>query len=131
MPTDVSPVRALVVNQHTRWDTSIDAGKEFAAQLKAYGVSTRAVERARAPRGTPVLASVQGRRLDSIVKSMLLPSDNDYAEALHRLVALRMGYASHLVGCGRGPAQGARRVWASTSAPPGSTTAAACPAPTG
>jgi serine-type D-Ala-D-Ala carboxypeptidase/endopeptidase (penicillin-binding protein 4) len=94
MPTDVSPVRALVVNQHTRWDTSIDAAKEFAAQLKLYGVSTRAIERARATRGNPVLASVQGRRLDSIVKSMLLPSDNDYAEALHRLVALRMGYAA-------------------------------------
>src|SRR5688572_2229372 len=41
MPTDVSPVRALVVNQHTRWDTSIDAGQEFAAQLKLYGVTTR------------------------------------------------------------------------------------------
>jgi serine-type D-Ala-D-Ala carboxypeptidase/endopeptidase (penicillin-binding protein 4) len=94
MPTDVSPVRALVVNQHTRWDTSIDAGKEFAAQLKLYGVTTRAVERARATSGNPVLASVQGRRLDSIVKSMLLPSDNDYAEALHRLVALKMGYAA-------------------------------------
>ena len=94
MPTDVSPVRALVVNQHTRWDTSIDAGKEFAAQLKLYGVTTRAVERARATSGNPVLASVQGRRLDSIVKSMLLPSDNDYAEALHRLVAKKMGYAA-------------------------------------
>ena len=94
MPTDVSPVRALVVNQHTSWDTSIDEGKEFAAQLKAYGLTPRGVERARAPRGTPVLASVQGRRLDSIVKSMLLPSDNDYAEALHRLVALKTGYAA-------------------------------------
>ena len=41
-----------------------------------------------------MLASVQGRRLDSIVKRMLLPSDNDYAEALHRLVALKMGYAA-------------------------------------
>jgi D-alanyl-D-alanine carboxypeptidase/D-alanyl-D-alanine-endopeptidase (penicillin-binding protein 4) len=94
MPTDVSPVRSLVVNQHTRWDTSIDAGNEFAAQLKAYGLTLRAVERARTPRGAPVLASVQGRRLDSIVKSMLLPSDNDYAEALHRLVALKTGYAA-------------------------------------
>ena len=94
MPTDVSPVRALVVNQHTRWDTSIDAGNEFAAQLKAYGLTPRGVERARAPRGTPVLASVQGRRLDAIVKSMLLPSDNDYAEALHRLVALKTGYGA-------------------------------------
>jgi D-alanyl-D-alanine carboxypeptidase/D-alanyl-D-alanine-endopeptidase (penicillin-binding protein 4) len=92
MPTDVSPVRALVVSQHRRWDTSLDAGKVFSELLANYGVRTRAIERARAPKGSPVLATVQGRRLDSIVKSMLLPSDNDYAEALHRLVARKAGY---------------------------------------
>jgi serine-type D-Ala-D-Ala carboxypeptidase/endopeptidase (penicillin-binding protein 4) len=94
MPTDVSPVRALVVNQHTRWDTSIDAGNEFATQLKAHGVSTRAVERARAAVGARLLASSQSPRLDTLIKRMLLPSDNDYAEALHRLVALKTGYAA-------------------------------------
>jgi D-alanyl-D-alanine carboxypeptidase/D-alanyl-D-alanine-endopeptidase (penicillin-binding protein 4) len=98
MPTDVSPVRALVVGQHRRWDTSIDAGNEFASLLKEYGVRTSAVVRARAPAGTPLLAKVQGRRLDLIVKDMLLPSDNDHAEALHRLVAIRAGYPATWTG---------------------------------
>ncbi|MEP6761119.1 MAG: D-alanyl-D-alanine carboxypeptidase/D-alanyl-D-alanine-endopeptidase [Sporichthyaceae bacterium] len=98
MPTDVSPVRALVVGQHTRWDTSLDAGNVFASLLKEYGVRTSSVVRARAPGGTPVLAKVQGRSLDLIVKDMLLPSDNDYAEALHRLVALRSGYPATWAG---------------------------------
>jgi D-alanyl-D-alanine carboxypeptidase/D-alanyl-D-alanine-endopeptidase (penicillin-binding protein 4) len=98
MPTDVSPVRALVVNQHRRWDTSIDAGQVFANLLATYGVRTRAVERARAARAAPVLASVRSPRLDGIVRAMLLPSDNDYAEALHRLVALRAGYPATWTG---------------------------------
>jgi len=98
MPTDVSPVRALVVSQHTRWDTSIDAGKVFSNLLATYGVRTVAVQRARAARTAPVLASVQSPRLDGIVKGMLLPSDNDYAEALHRLVALRAGYPATWAG---------------------------------
>ena len=98
MPTDVSPVRALVVSQHTKWDTSIDAGHVFAGLLKEYGVRTSSVVRARAPRGAPLLASVKGRRLDLIVKDMLLPSDNDHAEALHRAVALRSGYPATWAG---------------------------------
>jgi D-alanyl-D-alanine carboxypeptidase/D-alanyl-D-alanine-endopeptidase (penicillin-binding protein 4) len=98
MPTDVSPVRALVVSGHRRWDTSIDAGNVFAGLLKEYGVRTSAVVRARAPAGTPVLAKVQGRRLDVMVKDMLLPSDNDHAEALHRLVAIRAGYPATWTG---------------------------------
>ena len=92
MPTDVSPVRALVVSQHRRWDTSIDAGKVFAELLAGYGVKTRSVVRGRAVAGAPALASVLSRRMDGIVASMLLPSDNDHAEALHRLVALRTGH---------------------------------------
>jgi len=90
-PTDVSPVRALVVSQHRRWDTSIDAGKVFAELLAAYGVKTRSVVRGRAAADAPVLAAVRGHQMDRMVASMLLPSDNDYAEALHRLVALRAG----------------------------------------
>jgi len=94
MPTDVSPVRALVVNQHRVWDTSVDAGKVFSGFLKSYGVTTREVVRGRAAAGARVLASVQGRRVDRIVEAMLLPSDNDIAEALHRLVALKAGRAA-------------------------------------
>ena len=114
-----------------RWDTSIDAGKVFAAQLKAYGVRTRAVERARAAtRQRPCWPRCRAGGWTTIVKRMLLPSDNDYAEALHRLVALRMGYAATWSGAAAAQRK-VLRGWASTSAPPGSTTAAACPAPTG
>jgi D-alanyl-D-alanine carboxypeptidase/D-alanyl-D-alanine-endopeptidase (penicillin-binding protein 4) len=70
----------------------------FAGLLKEYGVRTSSVVRAHAPRGAPLLASVQGRRLDMIVKDMLLPSDNDHAEALHRVVALRSGYPATWAG---------------------------------
>jgi serine-type D-Ala-D-Ala carboxypeptidase/endopeptidase (penicillin-binding protein 4) len=92
VPADVSPVRALVVDQHRNLDTSKDAGKVFAAKLLNYGVRTSAVYRGHVTTGAPVLASVQGRRVDSMLGSMLRPSDNDYAEAFHRLVARRMGY---------------------------------------
>ena len=37
---------------------------------------------------------MQGDRLDAIVKQMLLVSDNDHAEALHRLVARKAGYST-------------------------------------
>jgi D-alanyl-D-alanine carboxypeptidase/D-alanyl-D-alanine-endopeptidase (penicillin-binding protein 4) len=45
-----------------------------------------------------VLASVQGLRLDQIVHHMLLASDNDYAEALNRLVGIASGYGSTWTG---------------------------------
>ena len=37
---DVSPVRALVVDQHRRWDTSLDAGQVFASKSWSARVST-------------------------------------------------------------------------------------------
>jgi D-alanyl-D-alanine carboxypeptidase/D-alanyl-D-alanine-endopeptidase (penicillin-binding protein 4) len=98
VPTDVSPVRALVVNQHRSLDTSIDAGKTFAAMLATHGVKTALVARGRAPAGSPLIGSVLGRRVDSLLGSMLRPSDNDYAEAFHRLVAKRSGYPTTWTG---------------------------------
>lgn len=89
---DVRPVRALVVNQRKAWDTALDAGKVFAAKLSAQGVPVRSVVRGRAAGGSPTLAAVQGKSLDVMVTTMLQKSDNDYAEALHRLVAKRVGY---------------------------------------
>ena len=89
---DVRPVRALVVNQRGAWDTSIDAGKVFAAKLAARGIAVRKVVRGRTPAGSQTAAQVQGKTLDVIVATMLQKSDNDYAEALHRLVANQLGY---------------------------------------
>ncbi len=92
MGRDVRPVRALIVNQRDVWDTSIHAGRVFAAKLVAQGITVRKVVRGRAPVGSPMLAKVRGKSLDAIVATMLQSSDNDYAEALHRLVARRIGY---------------------------------------
>jgi serine-type D-Ala-D-Ala carboxypeptidase/endopeptidase (penicillin-binding protein 4) len=89
---DVSPVRALVVDQHRRWDTSLDAGAVFARKLEKWGLEVRSVARKTRPEGSTVLAESQGSDLATIVAAMLQDSDNDIAEGLHRLVALQTGY---------------------------------------
>ena len=89
---DVSHVRALVVDQHRRWDTSIDAGQVFAAKLRKWGLKVRKVTRAVAPEGATVLAQSLGAPLSNQVAYMLQVSDNDVAESLHRLVAVQTGF---------------------------------------
>lgn len=92
VPRDIRPVRALVVNQHKVMDTSLDAGRTFAAQLRALGITVTIVARGRDTVAGPALATVQGLPLSLIVSDMLHRSDNDHAEALHRLVALAQGF---------------------------------------
>jgi serine-type D-Ala-D-Ala carboxypeptidase/endopeptidase (penicillin-binding protein 4) len=90
---DVSPVRALVVDQHRRWDTSIDAGQVFAQVLERKGLDVRrAVSRVTAAAGSPLVAETYGDDLASTVAYMLRTSDNDVAEVLHRMVAVETGY---------------------------------------
>ena len=91
VPTDVRAVRALVVDERHGVDTSLDAALAYAARLRRAGIEVIAVGRGRALRGSPLVADVRGDRLDAIVARMLLTSDNDHAEALHRLVALGVG----------------------------------------
>ena len=91
VPTDVRAVRALVVDEHHAADTSLDAARVLAAQLTRAGIAVTAVGRGRAPVGARTLATVRGDRLDVMVGQMLMTSDNDHAEALHRLVALAVG----------------------------------------
>jgi D-alanyl-D-alanine carboxypeptidase/D-alanyl-D-alanine-endopeptidase (penicillin-binding protein 4) len=95
---DVSPVRALVVDQHRRWDTSLDAGAVFARKLEKWGVEVRSVARKARPEGSTVLAESLGSDLDTTVAAMLQDSDNDIAEGLHRLVALQTGYPATWTG---------------------------------
>jgi len=90
--SDVSPVRALVVDQHRRWDTSLDAGRVFAELLERQGVGVRAVTRRARPEASVLIAEVYGDDLASQVASMLSTSDNDMAEMLHRMVAAQTGY---------------------------------------
>ena len=88
VPRDVRAVRALVVDESHAADTSLHAASVFAKRLKAAGLKVTTVRRATAPKGSPLLASVQGDELRRIVTTMLLVSDNDHAEALNRLVGV-------------------------------------------
>ena len=96
---DVSPVRALVVDQHRRWDTSLDAGQVLAKKLARFGMQVRPTVRhtTKSPTAT-VLASSQGATLQATVARMLQESDNDIAEGLHRLVALQTGFPATWAG---------------------------------
>jgi D-alanyl-D-alanine carboxypeptidase/D-alanyl-D-alanine-endopeptidase (penicillin-binding protein 4) len=98
VPGEVRAVRALVVDEHHAADTSLDAAAVFARRLQAAGVKTKFVRRASAPKGAPLLASVQGDDLRSILTRMLLVSDNDHAEAVHRLVAIAQRRAGSWTG---------------------------------
>jgi D-alanyl-D-alanine carboxypeptidase/D-alanyl-D-alanine-endopeptidase (penicillin-binding protein 4) len=98
VPADVRWVRALVVDGHHVRDTSLDAATVFAKKLAARGLTVVKVTRGTPAAGTPVVAKVQGDTLASIVAQMLLVSDNDHAEALHRLVARKAGYSTSWLG---------------------------------
>jgi D-alanyl-D-alanine carboxypeptidase/D-alanyl-D-alanine-endopeptidase (penicillin-binding protein 4) len=91
-PDTVAPVRALVVDGHGVQDTSIDAGQVFAKQLAAEGVTvTGDVTRATASRSDVPVAHHTSAPLSDIVHTMLKHSDNNIAETLLRMTALRAG----------------------------------------
>ncbi|MGL5859547.1 MAG: D-alanyl-D-alanine carboxypeptidase/D-alanyl-D-alanine endopeptidase [Angustibacter sp.] len=101
VPSEVRWVRALVVDERHAANTSTDAAHAFARQLEAAGIDVVGRKVGVTPRGGRLLASVQGDRLSAIVARMLLRSDNDHAEALHRLVAVARGWPTSWIGAGR------------------------------
>jgi D-alanyl-D-alanine carboxypeptidase/D-alanyl-D-alanine-endopeptidase (penicillin-binding protein 4) len=107
---DVRAVRALVVNQHDVSDTALNAGKVFAKRLEAQGLKVGVVARLTAPAKAPVLATVRGRSMATIVGTMLRESDNDYAEALHRLVAIKTGFTPSWAGAQKAQRKALRRL---------------------
>ncbi len=101
VPTDITPVRALVRSQRDVTDTTVDAATYFRDRLKAHGVTATYAGRTRAAAGAATLASSAGFRLDTIVGQMLLDSDNEHAEALHKLVGLRLGVGASWAGAAK------------------------------
>lgn len=91
VPGTVAPVRSLVVDQANVADTSMHAGQAFATRLKAAGVPASSVIRGVAPGTAVTIASATSPTVGQLVQTMLNASHNDYAEALHRLSALRRG----------------------------------------
>lgn len=91
-PTEVTPVRPLVVDGHAVMDTSLDAGQVFAKLLNDRGVSVSGdVTRGVAGTGDVPVAQHQSDKLSTIVKHMLKVSDNNIAETLLRMTALGAG----------------------------------------
>ncbi|MFF8973580.1 D-alanyl-D-alanine carboxypeptidase/D-alanyl-D-alanine-endopeptidase [Streptomyces sp. NPDC014995] len=91
-PTEVTPVRPLVVDGHAVTDTSLDAGQVFARFLADRGVTvTGDVNRGVAGPGDVPVARHQSDKLSTIVKHMLKVSDNNIAETLLRMTALGAG----------------------------------------
>ncbi|PPS84043.1 D-alanyl-D-alanine carboxypeptidase/D-alanyl-D-alanine endopeptidase [Streptomyces sp. MH60] len=91
-PTEIAPVRSLVVDGAAVQDTSIDAGKVFAKQLAAQGVTvTGDVARTTAKQSDVPVAQHKSAPLSDIVKKMLKTSHNNIAETLLRMTAVELG----------------------------------------
>ncbi|MEU5143227.1 D-alanyl-D-alanine carboxypeptidase/D-alanyl-D-alanine-endopeptidase [Streptomyces sp. NPDC021139] len=91
-PTEVAPVRSLVVDGAAVQDTSIDAGKVFAKKLAAQGITvTGEVGRQTAKQSDVPVAQHKSAPLSDIVKQMLKTSDNNIAETLLRMTAVELG----------------------------------------
>ncbi|MET8900080.1 D-alanyl-D-alanine carboxypeptidase/D-alanyl-D-alanine-endopeptidase [Streptomyces sp. NPDC127113] len=91
-PTEVAPVRSLVVDGAAVEDTAIDAGKVFAEKLAALGVTVDGeVGRAKAQQSDVPVAQHKSAPLSDIVKKMLKTSDNNIAETLLRMSAVELG----------------------------------------
>lgn len=105
----VAPVMALEVNAGRlprrtarQSDPAMAAGRTFASLLSRRGITVTApVARAGAPRMASVLARVESAPVADQVEYALTESDNTVAEALARVVALRMGRPATFTEAGR------------------------------
>lgn len=92
VPDSIAPVRGLVRDQRESSDTSAEAARYYAVRLKAYGIPTVGYYgRANAAGSAAVIASTTGSTVATMVSRMLLTSDNEIAEGLHKLVGIRLG----------------------------------------
>ena len=95
VPDSIAQVRGLVRDQRESSDTSAEAARYFRDRLKAHGITTAGYYgRANAASTSTVIASSLGATLSTIVSRMLLNSDNEIAEALHKIVGYKLGYGT-------------------------------------
>ncbi|MBM6401620.1 D-alanyl-D-alanine carboxypeptidase/D-alanyl-D-alanine endopeptidase [Phycicoccus sonneratiae] len=99
VPDSITPVRGLVRDQRDVADTSVDVGTYFRDRVRAHGIPTVSyIGRGNAATDASVMASSQGAPLSDIVSRMLLNSDNEIAEALHKIVGIKKGKGSSWTG---------------------------------
>ncbi|RCG28933.1 D-alanyl-D-alanine carboxypeptidase/D-alanyl-D-alanine-endopeptidase [Sphaerisporangium album] len=98
----VAPVTALTIDEGRQdprnenspryADPPRTAAEAFAAQLQRYGVRVgKSIKRAKAAAGAKEVARVESPAVYELVEHMLTESDNDLAEALAHLVAIKEG----------------------------------------
>nr|WP_269204760.1 D-alanyl-D-alanine carboxypeptidase/D-alanyl-D-alanine-endopeptidase [Motilibacter deserti] len=81
-------------------DPALEAGRRFAALLRAQDLTVRGAVARRAAQGAQELARVESPPVARLVERMLEQSDNDLAEALVRLVAAERGEPATAAGGG-------------------------------
>lgn len=101
VPADITPVRALVRDQRDLHDTTADAASYFTARLRAHGMRTGYGGRGRARAGATRIATTVGGTVGRIVARMLMNSDNEMAEAVHKLVGIDLGRGATWRGAAR------------------------------
>jgi D-alanyl-D-alanine carboxypeptidase/D-alanyl-D-alanine-endopeptidase (penicillin-binding protein 4) len=108
---DVTPVRALVRDYRNLSDTSADAGKYFAAKLRYLGVSgARYRGRQNVTSKNPTIAKGSGRTVASMVRRMILRSDNDVAEILLRRTSYQLRNGTSWSGAKETQSEGAQNM---------------------
>jgi serine-type D-Ala-D-Ala carboxypeptidase/endopeptidase (penicillin-binding protein 4) len=99
VPDAVTAVRGLVRDQRDVADTGADAGIYFTYRLVAWGLPGAVYSgRANADSRARVYASSTGATVSSAVSRMLLYSDNEIAESLHKLVGIKLGHGASWAG---------------------------------
>lgn len=92
VPDAITPVRGLVRDQRDLADTGADVGTYFAQRLVAWGVPTATyLGRTDPPSSSRLIATSRGSSVASSVSRMLMHSDNEIAEALHKQVGIAVG----------------------------------------
>ncbi len=91
VPDDFTPLRGLVRDQRDVSDTAADAGRYFRDRLRARGIQVDYAGYQDSPPSQRTIAGATGRTTGDTVSRMLLNSDNEIAESLHRLVAIEQG----------------------------------------
>ena len=106
VPAVVAPVSALRLDPAAHGpgggrgaDPAVETGRRFAELLRREGLEVSGrVRGAPVPPGAPTLAAVSGPPVALLVERALVRSDNDLAEALARLVAVRRGAPADFAG---------------------------------
>lgn len=88
---EVQPVRGLTLRRYRGGNGTTAAGTTFATYLTAAGVSTRYVGTGVTPARPVELSASYSLPVSTLVQQMLSVSDNDYAEYLLRIAAVKAG----------------------------------------